>query len=285
MQKTFGKSIYDVIMGVATVLGVALAVALFTLLPNQVAVWTERLFHIDLGVFKAILCGVLRILIFICYIALVALMPDIKRTFAYHGAEHKSIACYEAGDALTPENAKKHTRFHPRCGTSFMFVMLFISIFVSLLIRILCEWVIGWDFAAMTLAATGRNLSALIYTGIGLLTLPIVMGLGFEFLMYAGKHNGRVIRALSAPGLWMQRLTTREPDEKQLEVALAALQAAMPEEFPDFDAASLTVRNEYDPAPKTGGEAGAEAESEPTKAPEGEEKSEPTKAPEGEEKP
>lgn len=279
LQKTFGKNIYDVIMALAGILGVALAIALFTFLPNQVAVWTEQLFRINLGVYKAILCGVLRILIFICYIALIALMPDIRRTFAYHGAEHKSIACYEAGDALTPENAKKHTRFHPRCGTSFMFMMLLISIFVSLLVRILCERVIGWDFSAMTKNATGHNLSGLIYTGIGLLTLPVVMGIGFEFLMYAGKHNGRIIRALSAPGLWMQRLTTREPDEKQLEVALAALQAAMPEEFPDFDAAALTVRNEYDAAPATKPETAAES------SPETEAEAAPAAKPEEEEKP
>lgn len=250
LQKTFGKSIYDIIMVIAGALGVALAVALFTLLPNQVAVWIEQLFHISLGVWMAVLCGGLRILIFIGYIALIALMPDIKRTFAYHGAEHKSIACYEAGDALTPENAKRHTRFHPRCGTSFMFVMLLLSILISLSVRILCERVIGWNFAAMTVAATGRNLSALIYTGIGLLTLPLVMGIGFEFLMLAGRHNDNpVFRVLSAPGLWMQRLTTREPDEEQLQVALTALMCAMPEEFPEFDRAPLIIRNDYDPAP------------------------------------
>ena len=131
----------------------------------------------------------------------------------------------------------------------------------------------------MTKNATGHNLSGLIYTGIGLLTLPVVMGIGFEFLMYAGKHNGRIIRALSAPGLWMQRLTTREPDEKQLEVALAALQAAMPEEFPDFDAAALTVRNEYDAAPAAKPETAFES------SPETEAEATPAAKPEEEEKP
>ncbi len=250
LKKTFGKSIFDIIMFIAGAFGIALAVLLFTYLPNQIAIWTERLFDVSLGIWKAVLCGVLRILIFILYIALVSLMKDIRRTFEYHGAEHKTIACFEAGEELTPENAKKYTRFHPRCGTSFMFVMLLLSIIVSLGIRYICELVIGWDFAAITLAATGRDLSALIYTGIGLLTLPIIVGLGFEFLMFAGKHNGPIIRALSAPGLWMQRLTTREPDETQLEVAITALKCALPDEFPDFDRNAYVVRDEYNNPPE-----------------------------------
>lgn len=249
LKKTFGKSIYDVVMFIAAVLGIALALLLFTWLPNQIAVWTENLFDISLGIWKAVLCGVLRIGIFILYIVLISLMKDIRRTFEYHGAEHKSIACFEAGEELTPANAKKYTRFHPRCGTSFMFVMLILSILVSLGVRFLCELVIGWDFKQMTIDATGHNLSALIYTGIGLLTLPIVMGLGFEFLMVAGKHDNFLIRALSAPGLWMQRLTTREPDESQLEVALTALKCAMPDEFPEFDRAAYVIRNDYDDTP------------------------------------
>ena len=177
-------------------------------------------------------------------------MKEMRRTFEYHGAEHKSIACYEAGEELTPENAKKHSRFHPRCGTSFMFVMLFISILVSLGIRVLCELVFEWNFSLMTLAATGHDLSALIYTGIGLVTLPLIVGIGFESLMFAGKHNGPIIRALSAPGIWMQRLTTREPDEAQLAVAITALKCAMPEEFPDFDRNAFLVRDEYTNPPE-----------------------------------
>ena len=250
LKKTFGKSIFDVIMFVAGAIGILLAVALFTLLPNQIALWTEHLIHRPLGIWKAALCGVLRIMIFIIYIVLISRMKDIRRTFEYHGAEHKSIACFEAGETLSPENAKKHSRFHPRCGTSFMFVMLFISILVSLGIRALCELVIGWNFSLMTTNATGRDLSALIYTGIGLLTLPLIVGIGFEFLMYAGKHDGPVIRALSAPGIWMQRLTTREPDEEQLAVAITALMCAMPEEFPEFPRDEYLLRDEYTNPPE-----------------------------------
>lgn len=270
LKKTFGKSIFDVIMFLAGVIGILLAIGLFTWLPNQVALWLERLTG-PLGVWKAALCGVLRIIIFIIYIALISMMKDIRRTFEYHGAEHKSIACFEAGDELTPENAKRHSRFHPRCGTSFMFVMLFISILVSLGIRVLCELVFEWNFSAMTLAATGHDLSALIYTGIGLLTIPVIVGLGFEFLMFAGKHNGPIIRALSAPGIWMQKLTTREPDDEQIAVAIAAIKCAMPEEFPDFDRDAFILRDEYNFPPekkskkkKKEEEVVAEAESAPT---------------------
>ena len=253
LAKTFGKTIFDIVMWIAGALGILLSIALFTLLPNQIALWTERLFHVELGVWKAALCGVLRIIIFIIYIMLVSLMKDIRRTFEYHGAEHKSIACFEAGEPLTVENVRRHSRFHPRCGTSFMFVMLFISILVSLGIRVLFEIVIGWNFSEITIEATGRDLSALIYTGIGILILPLIMGLGFEFLMFAGKHNGPIIRALSAPGIWMQRLTTREPDDGEIEVAVTALMCALPEEFPDFDRDSVMLRDEYtNPPPKKG---------------------------------
>ena len=250
LTKTFGKSIYDVVMFMAGALGILLAVALFTLLPNQIALWVEALLSRSLGIYKAVLCGVLRIFIFILYIVLISLMKDIRRTFEYHGAEHKSIACFEAGEELTVENVRRHSRFHPRCGTSFMFVMLFLSILVSLGIRAICEILIGWDFAAITVAATGRDLSALIYTGIGILTLPLVVGIGFEFLMYAGKHDGPVIRFLSAPGLWMQRLTTREPNDEQLAVAIVAIRCAMPEEFPDFDRTAYLLRDEYENPPE-----------------------------------
>ena len=242
LKKVFGKSIYDVIMLFAGVLGIALAVVLFSWLPNKCAEWIQAWVGQDLGIWKAAISGGMRILIFIGYIALISLMRDIRRTFQYHGAEHKSIACYEAGEELTPENAKKHSRFHPRCGTSFMFVMLALSIVIALGVRALCEHVFYFDFAFGPYAS-------LIYTGIGILTLPIVMGIGFEFLMYAGKHNGPIIRLLSAPGLWMQRLTTREPSLEQLEVALTALKCSLPEEFPEFDRNAVLVRDEYNHPP------------------------------------
>ena len=218
LKKHLGFSLYDATMVLSLLLGVALSLFLFIYLPRLVSdlVLPRRA---D-GVWRAVVEGVSKVLIFIGYLSLTLLMKEMRRVFAYHGAEHKSVACYEAGDPLTPEYAKKHTRFHPRCGTSFMFVMILLGILVSALLH-------GF-FPAL---AARR----LLYVAVKLLILPLVVGVGFEFIMFAGKHDNFLVRALSAPGLWMQRLTTREPDEQMLEVALTALMCAMPDEFPDFD--------------------------------------------------
>ena len=142
-------------------------------------------------------------------------MKDIRRVFQYHGAEHKSIACYEAGLELTPENARSCTRFHPRCGTSFLFVMLIIGIISGMFIPV-------WD-------------NMFLRAAIKLAILPLIVGIGFEFIMFSGKHDNWFTKIFAAPGLWMQRITTKEPDEKQLAIAICAIKASMPEEFPDFN--------------------------------------------------
>ncbi len=219
IEKHLGKKMLDVVMMVGMVLGMLLGVGLFILLPGALIGGLDYLcdgFLTEYNLFA--LCeGVIRIAIFVLYIYLVSLMSYIRRTFEYHGAEHKSIACYEAGEELTPENAKKHTRFHPRCGTSFMFVIMILSIFI-------------FTVARMLFSALAENL--LLYWASKILLVPLVIGLGFEFIMYAGKHDGPVVRILSAPGLWMQRITTREPDLEQLEIAIVAIKAAMPDRFP-----------------------------------------------------
>ncbi len=215
LLEKFGDKVFSVIMGIAGFFGVLLAVGLFFLLPTAATKgidWLLGLAGLSLGWAKTLCEGIIRIAIFVCYILLVSLMPDIRRTFEYHGAEHKSIACYESGEELTPENAKKHTRFHARCGTSFIFVMLILSVLVFSLPFV------PWDNIWLRYA-------------IKLPLMPIICGLGFEFIAYAGKHDNILTRVLSAPGLWMQRVTTREPDEKQLEIAITALKASMPEEF------------------------------------------------------
>lgn len=219
IERHFGKKILDVVMGIAMVLGMVLGIGIFVLLPSAIVKGIDLLAQ---GVLSRLnlfaLCeGVIRIAIFVGYIYLVSLMSYIRRTFEFHGAEHKSIACYEAGEELTPENAKKHTRFHPRCGTSFMFVIMILSIFI-------------FTAARMIFTALADNL--LLYWASKLLLVPLVIGLGFEFIIYAGKHDGPLVRILSAPGIWMQRITTREPDLEQLEVAIAAIKAAMPDQFP-----------------------------------------------------
>ena len=211
----FGDKIFNIIMGIAGFLGVILAVALFFLLPTAATKGIDYLLSLgglSLGWAKTLCEGIIRIAIFVCYMALVSLMPDIRRTFEYHGAEHKTIACYEAGEELTPENAKKHTRFHARCGTSFIFVMLILSVLIFSLPFV------PWD-------------NIWIRYAIKLPLMPLVCGLGFEFIQFAGKHDNIITRILSAPGLLMQRISTREPDLKQLEIAITALKASMPDEF------------------------------------------------------
>jgi uncharacterized protein YqhQ len=148
MKKHFGIGITSVVLTVGVVLGVILALALFLFLPiglaNLAEMATLHLWQLELGVFKAVIEGMLKAVIFIIYLWAVALMPDIKRTFMYHGAEHKTIACYEAGEELTPENAKKHRRFHPRCGTSFMFFMILLGIFAGMIIKFLLPGLETW---------------------------------------------------------------------------------------------------------------------------------------------
>jgi uncharacterized protein YqhQ len=236
MKKHLHFSLMDLVSAFSMILGFALTLALFIYLPNLASTGLEALVGRELGIWKAVTSGVIKLFIFIIYIYLVSLMPDIRRTFQYHGAEHKSIACFESGMDMTPENARKCSRFHPRCGTSFMFVMIFLGILLSLGARAILELGFGIDFQEMTTAATGVNLEPLVYTGIGLVLLPLIIGLGYEFLMYAGKHcNNWFVRICSAPGMWMQRLTTREPSDEQLEIALTAIRYALPEFFPDMD--------------------------------------------------
>ena len=230
-KKDNGSASTGFIMAISLVLGLVLAIALFMFLPTYateginylVTKYTE---HDGINHYlQATIEGVIRILIFIIYIASVSLMKDIKRTFSYHGAEHKSIACYEKGLELTPENARKCSRFHPRCGTSFLFVMLIISIVVGIFIP---------EFEGMSWLRSVCKVAC----------LPLIMGIGYEFIMLAGKHNNWLTRALSAPGLWMQRLTTKEPDDKQLAIAICAIKATMPEEFPDFDPSEYAISRE-----------------------------------------
>ncbi len=225
-RRHLGVAFFHVLTVIAAVLGVGLALGLFLALPREIAGLIESLADTSLGAWKSAVEGGLKIVIFILYLWIVSGMKDIRRTFAYHGAEHKSIACYESGDPLTPEYARRHTRFHPRCGTSFMFVMILLGVLLGFFVN-----------------AVLPGLPTLLYTCIRILLLPVIVGVGFEFILYAGRHDNFLTRILSAPGLWMQRITTREPDDAQLEVALLAIRFALPEDFPDFD------RNAYAPLP------------------------------------
>ncbi len=221
----------DIVMILGVVLGLGLAMALFFFLPTFIAGGIEwicvNLFNmLSFGeVTMAIIDGVVKIAIFLAYIALVGLMPDIRRTFMYHGAEHKSIACFEAGEELTPANAMKHKRFHPRCGTSFMFLMIAIGIFFGMLVRFILP-------AKVLFPSDG--IYNLTVASIKILLLPLTMGVGYEILMLAGKHDNLLTRIISAPGLWVQRLTTKEPTEDMLEVAITSIKCALRDEFPEY---------------------------------------------------
>ena len=245
LRGKFGVRIVDFIMGVAMVLGVALAILLFVCLPGWLAGGVDWLlghfFSVGLGAFRAVIEGVLKIAIFISYLLLVSLMSDIKRTFMYHGAEHKSIACFEAGDELTPENARKHTRFHPRCGTSFMFLMILIGIFAGFFIHMILP-----------------GLHWILYSLIRILILPLLMGVGYEFIRLAGKHQNILTRILSAPGIWAQRITTKEPTDDMLEVAIISLKCALRDQYPEF----MEFYNERPWEPKTECTDGEEAKTE-----------------------
>ena len=222
LSDKLGVKLTDVVMAVSLILGLGLSALLFVFLPiwitagvNAFLNWAFAL-SMSAGV-TAVLEGVVKMAIFVGYLSAVSLMPDIKRTFMYHGAEHKSIACFEAGEELTPENAKKHTRFHPRCGTSFMFFMILLGIFAGFIIKTILPGLYTWA-----------------YTLIRLLILPLLMGLGYEFIRFAGKHPNWLTRALSAPGLWVQRITTKEPTEDMLEVAITSLKCALRDDYPEF---------------------------------------------------
>lgn len=207
-EKKDSGSLTTVIGGIG---GVLLAVALFVMLPTFLTGSFSR-YVVDLGAYKTLVEGVIKILFFIAYLFFVTRIKEIHRVFEYHGAEHKTIFCYESGEELIPENAAKCSRFHPRCGTSFIFVVLLISLVVFSFVP--------WG-------------STVVRALLKLAALPIVMGIAYEIIQFSARHDNWFTHALAAPGLWMQRLTTFEPDSSELEVAIAALKAVIPENKED----------------------------------------------------
>lgn len=203
---------------IGTVLGLALSFGLFFFLPTFIGKQITELTEFKKGGwFISLVEMITRIAIFILYILLVSLLKDIRRTFQYHGAEHMCVFCYEAADDLTVENAKKYSRFHPRCGTSFMIVMMIIGFLVGLAIPDFTNEYFGFS----NTAAFWLRLAA------KLAVFPFIIGVGYEFIKYAGKHDSAIVKIVSAPGLWIQRLTTKKPDDMQVEVAVVSLRAAL----------------------------------------------------------
>ena len=197
-------------MGIGAVLGVALSVALFIWLPAQIFQLLAKLVpSLDNRIIRAVFEGVFRLILFVGYMGLMCLMKDMRRVFQYHGAEHKTIFCFEAGLPLTVENIRRQKRFHPRCGTSFMILMLLVGIIISMFIHVS---------------------NPLLRTVIKLALLPLTVGIGYELIKYCGKHDNALTKIVSAPGIWLQHITVHEPDDSMIECAIEAMTAVIPPE-------------------------------------------------------
>ena len=207
VAEKFGQKGTDLVMAFAAVLGGMLALVLFLVLPTAIVGLIAH--FVPLGGWRALLEGVLKLVMLVGYMALVSKMNEIDRMFRYHGAEHKTIACYEAGRELTVENVRPCSRFHPRCGTSFLLIVILLSILVGAVIQ---------------------TENTLLRIALKLLLLPVVMGVGYEIIKLCGRYDNPVTHALSAPGLWLQRITTQEPDDSMIECAIAAVLPVLPDD-------------------------------------------------------
>lgn len=215
----------NLIMVIASVLGVVLALLLFKALPEVLYELLVKLIPALEGngygysLIRAVFIGIIKIAILVAYMLLVSLMKEIKRTFMYHGAEHKSIMCYEKGLELTVENVRMQKRFHPRCGTSFLILMMLVGIVITM-------------FIPAELSSNGA-VNVILRTLISLALLPLMMSIGYELIKIAGKHDNWFTRLISAPGLWLQRITTKEPEDGMIECAITALKNVIPDDGSD----------------------------------------------------
>ena len=202
LTRIFGDKLESVLMGVTIVFSVVLALGIFMLLPFYLSDLMKR--YITSYTIRTLLEGVIRVGIFLLYIWLISKMEDIKRVFMYHGAEHKTINCLEHGEDLTPENIKKYSRFHKRCGTSFMLIVMIVSIVVFLFIRV--------DQVALKCL-------------LRIVLVTLISGISYEFIRLAGRSDSKLVNALSKPGMSLQFFTTKEPDEDMIEVAIASVES------------------------------------------------------------
>ena len=221
-KKLGGEKFQKALVGLAVAMGLGLSILLFFLLPMTIASFFDRWIQSNLGL--NLLEGLIRMVIFLCYMVLISRMKEMKRVFSYHGAEHKTIRCYECGLPLTVENVRAQTRFHPRCGTSFLLVVMVISILIfSVASSLLLSLAPG--LAAMR----GSFLYRLLMILFKLLLLPLVVSITYELNRWAGRHDNGFTRVLTAPGMYLQHFTTNEPDDSMIEVGIAAVQAVLPE--------------------------------------------------------
>lgn len=214
LEEKVGDKLMPIIMTVSMIIGTCFSVLLFMAVPT----W---LFNISLSkihgwnnttIYRAIFEGIMRMVILFLYLLLCSQMKDIKRVFKYHGAEHKAIACYESMEELTTENVRKHSRFHPRCGTSFMVIMIMVGVVISFFIPIQ---------------------QPILRTIVKLMCAPVLISMGYELIKLCGKHDNKLTRGIAAPGMWMQRITTKEPDDEMIKVAIQALELVLPENGED----------------------------------------------------
>ena len=221
LEKKLGnKAFQNLLISVSVFLGLAMSIGLFFVLPMLARELLSR--WIANPLLMSLIEGVIRIGIFVGYIALVSMMKEMRRVFAYHGAEHKTIRCYEAGLPLTVENIQKQTRLHPRCGTSFLLIVMILSI----LIFALAETVLNNHFEVLhTLKGY-----TFIRMGIKLMLLPLLVAISYEINRLVGRYDNWFTRILTAPGMWFQKFTTQEPDDSMVEVAITAVEAVLPEE-------------------------------------------------------
>ena len=213
LDKTFGDNITKIVIGIGSAIGICLSIFLFFFLPSWIynsTVFSLPFFSSKVG--RSTFEGIIKLLIFLLYMFLISKVKDIKRVFQYHGAEHKTIFCYENREALTVENVKKFRRFHPRCGTSFIVLMLIVGIFVGIFI----------PFRNSVLRAIFK-----------ILCIPLFASLGFELIRLCAKYDNILTRAIAAPGLWMQRISTAEPTDDMIEVAIKAMEKVIPENGED----------------------------------------------------
>lgn len=205
LEEKLGDNLMKAAMVLSSVLGVVIALLLFMFLPAWLVGLGEGFLpHWSMSLIE----GLMKIAIFLVYMGLIGLMPDMRRLFQYHGAEHKTIACYEAGEELTVENIRKYPRFHPRCGTSFIVIVLILGILIFS--------VVTWS-------------NPLVRTLLKLCLLPLVVGIAYELIKLAGRYDNLFTRILSFPGLKIQHLTTKEPDDSMIEAAIASMQPVIPE--------------------------------------------------------
>ncbi len=224
LEKKLGNEKFQqAVLWIAVCMGLGLSILLFFLLPMVIGSFFDR--WITGTLMLNLVEGLIRMVIFLLYMFLISRMGEMKRLFSYHGAEHKTIRCYEAGLPLTVENVRKQTRLHPRCGTSFLLVVMVISIVIfSIASSILLSIAPGLE------AMRGSFLYRLIMIVFKLLMLPVVVSITYELNQWAGRHDNWFTRIITAPGMWMQNFTTNEPDDSMIEVGIAAVQAVLPEQ-------------------------------------------------------